>query len=660
LEDLAMKMPDRVPPLRILHLEDEAHDQELVRATFEAEGLACSIVPVSTREAYVAALERDEFDLILSDFALPSFDGLSALKLSREKTPDVPLIFLSGTLGEEAAIEAVRSGATDYVLKQRLSRLVPAVRRALSEAQALHKHRQAEESLRREREFSTQLIESSVDGIMAFGRSFEIAAWNDGMERMTGVSKANALGRSAVEFFPFLEEFGAAMLTPESLQGRPPVARDIAFEIVATGRKGFFDGHFSPLRDGSGAVAGWLAILHDTTTRRGLEEQFRQAQKMEAVGRLAGGVAHDFNNLLMAILGYGELLRRRLVGQTECLEDLKEIETAAKRAASLTRQLLALSRQQVMNPKVLDLNGVIVEMDKMLRRLIGEDIDLKTVPTVNLGRVKADAGQVEQIVMNLVVNARDAMPQGGKLTLETANVTLDADCIGGQGGSPSGRYVMLAVTDTGTGMDAETRSRIFEPFYTTKPIGYGTGLGLSTVHGIVSQSGGHIEVYSEVGHGTTFKVYFPTVDDALESAQPRRPDTAELGGQESILVIEDDDLVRNVTTRALQASGYRIVAAATRTEAWDACDARWQEGGAFDLVIADVVMPGMSLQKLVARIRSVHPNARILYMSGYTDRAILHQGQLTDREAFLQKPFAIDDLLARIRGMLDQPPAAAA
>jgi len=524
-----MRIPDSAPPLRILHLEDEAHDQELVRATFEAEGLACRIQAVATREAFVAALEKADFDLVLSDYALPSFDGLSALRLTREKSPDVPLIFLSGTLGEEAAIEAVRSGATDYVLKQRMARLVPAVRRAMSEAQTLHTRRQAEESLRREREFSSQLIESSVDGIMAFSRTFQIVAWNDGMERMTGVPKADALGQSAAEYFPFLAEFGGVTHLPEAPTGSPPVARDVPFLIAATGRKGFFDGHFSPLRDASGAVAGWLAILHDITSRRVLEDQFRQAQKMEAVGRLAGGVAHDFNNLLMAILGYGELLRRRLTGQEACLEDLREIEAAAQRAAALTRQLLALSRQQVMNPKVLDLNTVIVEMDKMLRRLIGEDIDLKTVPAAELWRVKADAGQVEQIVMNLVVNARDAMAGGGKLTIETANVTLEADCIGGQAEFKSGAYVMLAVTDTGTGMDAEVRSRIFEPFYTTKPTGEGTGLGLSTVHGIVTQSGGHIEVYSEVGHGTTFKVYFPKENSALEIVQPERPKTAHLG-----------------------------------------------------------------------------------------------------------------------------------
>ena len=655
-----MHGPEIEGPLRILHLEDELKDQELVRATFEAEGFDCQIQAVSTREAFLAALAQGEFDLILSDFALPAFDGLTALKLTRELSRDVPLIFLSGTLGEEAAIEAVRSGATDYVLKQRLSRLVPAVRRAMIEAQTLHNRRQAEESLRREREFSTQLIESSVDGILAFDRQFNIAAWNPAMERMTAVGKDYAMGRSALEFFSSLKDIGEETLMQDSLEGRPTVAKDIPFMIPKSGAKGFFDGHFSPLRDGNGTVVGWLAILHDITKRRGLEEQFRQAQKMEAVGRLAGGVAHDFNNLLTAILGYSDLMRRRLAGQEETLQELAEIELAANRAATLTRQLLALSRQQVMNPRVLDLNEVVVNMDKMLRRLIGEDIDLRSEPTTGLGRIKADPGQVEQVMMNLVVNARDAMPDGGKLTIETANVVLEAGSVGGREDLVPGAYVMLAVSDTGSGMDAETKARIFEPFFTTKEIGQGTGLGLSTVHGIVKQSGGQVEVYSEVGHGTTFKIYFPRVDEALDATGPVKTAVPDRGGRESILVIEDDDLVRSVTVKALRSKGYRVVEAATRAEGWLAFQARHREGSPFDLVLSDVVMPGISLAEMAQRLRTMSPELRVLYMSGYTDRAILHQEQFGAVEAFIQKPFTIDELLGRIRTMLDEPPASKA
>jgi two-component system, cell cycle sensor histidine kinase and response regulator CckA len=639
-------------PLRILHLEDEPHDQELVRATIESEDFACEIEVVDSRATFEAALERGGFDLVVSDFALPSFDGLSALRLLRARDQDTPLIFVSGTLGEEAAIEAVRSGATDYVLKQRLARLVPAIRRAMSEAVALRKRREIEDTLKREREFSTQLIESSVDGILAFDPGFTIASWNAGMERMTGVARDAALGRSAREFFPEFESIGARGTTH-----RPVVHRDMPFMIPTSGKKGFFDAHLSPLKDESGAVAGWLAILHDTTRRRGLEEQFRQAQKMEAIGRLAGGVAHDFNNLLTAILGYGELLRRRLKGQTEALDDLAEIEKASNRASSLTRQLLALSRQQVLNPRVLDLNGVVLDLDKMLRRLIGEDIDLRTVPSAELGHIKADPGQVEQVLMNLVVNARDAMHDGGKLTIETANVTLYADSVGASPEQPPGSYVMLAVSDTGVGMTAETQARVFEPFFTTKEMGKGTGLGLSTVHGIVLQSGGHVEVYSEVGHGTIFKVYFPRVDEALDPGQSEASALTTCGGAERLLVIEDDDLVRGITVRALRGAGYDVVEAGNRDDAWEFCVS---SGPPFDLVISDVVMPGMTLADMANRLGERFPDLPVLYMSGYTDRAILHQEQFAAVEAFLQKPFRLEMLLERVRALLDRGRRAAA
>ena len=644
-------------PLRILHLEDEPRDQELVRATLEAEGLACEIHAVSTRPDFVTTLERGEIDLILSDFALPGFDGLTALQIARQRRPDLPVIFLSGTIGEEAAIEAVKSGATDYVLKQRLARLVPAVRRAVTEAQAERRRREVEESLSREREFSTQLIESSVDGILAFDGELCITAWNAGMERITGRDRTEVLGRSALDLSLFRSETGGDAHLRDALAGRSTVAKDRPFSIAETGRQGFFDSYSSPLRDGSGAIVGGLAIVHDITGRRELEEQMRQAQKMEAVGRLAGGVAHDFNNLLTAILGYSQLLRLRLAGNPDVLSDVAEVEKAAHRATSLTRQLLAFSRQQVLNPKVLNLNGVIVDMDKMLRRLIGADIDLRTVPTAGLGNIKADAGQIEQVVMNLVVNARDAMPKGGKLTIETANRTLEGTQVGSLENLAAGRYVLLAVTDSGAGMAPDVKARIFEPFFTTKDVGHGTGLGLSTVHGIVKQSGAHIEVYSEIGHGTTFKIYFPRVEGQAEETGSGRSRAHGAGGREAILVIEDDELVRNVTVRALRGRGYHVAETDDRERALELFAA--QPGG-FALVLTDVVMPGMSLGEMVQRLRARSLDTRILYMSGYTDRAILHQERIGAAEAFLQKPFSIDDLLDKVREVLDEPPAAAA
>ncbi len=523
-------------PLRLLHLEDEPNDQELVRATLEAEGLACQVRAVSTRGEFAAVLESGDIDIILSDYALPSFDGLSALGMVQAIAPDVPFIFVSGTLGEEAAIEAVRSGATDYVLKHRLTRLVPAVRRAVNEAQAVRQRKEAEEALRK------------------------------------------------------------------------------------------------------------------------TEEQLRQAQKMEAVGRLAGGVAHDFNNLLTAIMGYGQLLQRRLPSGDPAFRDAEEIRRAAERAASLTRQLLAFSRQQILQPRVLDLNAAITDMHNMLRRLIGEDIELRTVPEQGLGHVKADPGQVEQVLMNLVINASDAMPAGGKLTIEAANVELDQAHARARQDVRPGPYVMLAVSDTDCGMDAATRGRIFEPFFTTKESGKGTGLGLSTVYGIIKQSDGHIDVYSEPGRGTTFKIYLPRVDESLSKAEPARAQLVLPEGAESVLVVEDDEAVRSAIRRTLQLCGYMVLEARDGAEALHLVG---RQGLVLDLLVTDVVMPRMSGPELVIHVAAIRPELRVLYLSGYPDRAIIHHDVLASAP-FLQKPFTPDALARKVREVLDYPQARAA
>ena len=387
------------------------------------------------------------------------------------------------------------------------------------------------------------------------------------------------------------------------------------------------------------------------------EDQLRQAQKLEAIGRLAGGVAHDFNNLLTAIMGYGSLLRGRLRPEDPALRDTEEILRAAERAAGLTRQLLAFSRQQVLEPKVIDLNAVVTGLDKMLRRLIGEDIDLVTAPAPGLAHIKADPGQLEQVLMNLAVNARDAMPEGGKLTIETANVDLDEGYAQARVDLKPGRYVMLAVSDTGCGMGAEVRARMFEPFFTTKERGRGTGLGLSTVHGIVKQSEGHIEVYSEVGHGTTFKIYLPRVEGALDSAL--RPDVLPVGteGTETILLVEDEDVIRRVVSQSLGLRGYTVIEAGDGSEAIAVCD---RLGQSIDLLITDVVMPLMNGPDLAQRIAAIRPHLKVLFMSGYTDRALIHQGLRRAGTAFIQKPFTPDALAQKVREILDQPLARAA
>jgi two-component system cell cycle sensor histidine kinase/response regulator CckA len=383
--------------------------------------------------------------------------------------------------------------------------------------------------------------------------------------------------------------------------------------------------------------------------RARLEAQFRQAQKMEAVGRLAGGVAHDFNNLLTVILGYADEAAARLAEKSPARADLLEIRRAGESAAALTRQLLAFSRQQVRSPVLLDLNAVLAPLEGMVARLLGEDIELRLRLAPSLGRVEADVNQIEQVVMNLAVNARDAMPGGGRLTLETADVELDEAYAEQHVGVAPGPYVMLAISDDGCGMDAATRERLFEPFFTTKEAGKGTGLGLATVYGIVKQSGGHIWIYSEPGQGTTFRVYLPRIEGEL--AAPRlEPPAPSAGGGETVLVVEDQESLRQLLTRLLTIAGYRVLAAAHGAEALRVVAAH---DGAVHLLLTDVVMPGMGGLELRERLRATHPELRVLFMSGYTEEAVARHGVLDPARDFLGKPFTAAELARRVRARLD-------
>ena len=397
-----------------------------------------------------------------------------------------------------------------------------------------------------------------------------------------------------------------------------------------------------------------IVLAYDVTERRSLEEQLRQSQKLEAVGQLAGGVAHDFNNLLTVITGYSDLSLRRLDKNNPLRSNLEEIKKAGERAASLTRQLLAFSRKQVLQPKVLQLNAIVADVDKMLRRLIGEDIDPLTVLEPSLGQIKADPGQIEQVLLNLAVNARDAMPQGGKLTIETQNVYLDNQYVRGHTAIQPGNYVMLAVSDTGCGIDAETQMRMFDPFFTTKEQGKGTGLGLSTVYGIVKQSGGHLWVYSEVGKGTTFKIYLPRVDGVTETDEPHTTQDELPQGRETVLLTEDEKQVRQMIRMILEMGGYHVLEAASGEEALAIYK---QHEGQIDLVMTDVVMPKMSGRELAQSLEVLHPGIKVLYMSGYTDDAIVRHGLLDQEIAFLQKPFTPDALMRKVREVLDAPHA---
>jgi two-component system, cell cycle sensor histidine kinase and response regulator CckA len=380
--------------------------------------------------------------------------------------------------------------------------------------------------------------------------------------------------------------------------------------------------------------------------RRRLEEQFRQAQKMEAIGRLAGGVAHDFNNLLTVITGYAELLLIDSEMNESTRSAVHEIKRAAERGGSLTRQLLIFSRKQKLNPRSVNLNDLVSNMEKMLRRLIGEDISLQTALRPDLGAVRTDAGQFEQVIMNMVVNARDAMPDGGKLTIETANVTWTEP----QYGLPAGPYVMLAISDTGIGMDADTRSHIFEPFFTTKEAGKGTGLGLATAYGIIRQSGGSIWLYSEPGQGTTFKVYLPRTDEPLETAVPEVSRITSMNGSETVLVVEDDPEVRRLICEILRSRGYRVLEGANGEQAFELARSCPDP---VPLVVADVILPEMSGPEVVRQLAGWQPGIRALFISGYTDEAMLRHGMLRSGVMFLSKPFLPDDLARKVREVLD-------
>ncbi len=418
---------------------------------------------------------------------------------------------------------------------------------------------------------------------------------------------------------------------------------EMAYRVVRPdGTERFVEERFDYVRDTEGKPVRAMGTVRDLTEYRRLEEQLRQSQKMEAIGRLAGGVAHDFNNLLTIINGYSQLALERLEDGHRVRRDVIEIHEAGERAAGLTRQLLAFSRRQLLQPQVLDLNTVIARIEKMLRRLIGEDVQLTTDLDRNLRQVKVDAGQIEQVIMNLAVNARDAMPEGGKLTIGTANVQLDR-----LGDLQPGSYVRLSIADTGAGMSAETQAHIFEPFFTTKPKGKGTGLGLSTVYGIVKQSGGEVQVRSEPGRGAIFNIYLPAVD--APAAPEPETDSARAGGAETVLVVEDEDGVRALTSKILQTAGYTVLEAASAEEALVVCD---RYTGPIHVMVTDVVMPGLSGRELARRIETLRPRMRVLYISGYTEEAIVQHGVLDAGLEFIQKPFTPKALAAKVAGLM--------
>ena len=476
---------------------------------------------------------------------------------------------------------------------------------------------------------------------IAEGRYIDV---NESFLRITGYRREEVIGRTSLELNFWERPEDRAQLVEQLIKQGSVRDKEFTFRVKSGEKRTGLDSAEAIEIAGQKCV---FAIFKDITERKVLEKQLRQAQKMEAIGQLAGGIAHDFNNLLGVIIGYCEVMENQLPPASSLLKDCNQIKKAGERAASLTRQLLAFSRQQILEPKVIDLNAAVLDIEKMLQRLIGADIELCTSLDGSLGSIKADRGQIEQVIMNLAVNARDAMPQGGRLTIETANAELDEGYARQHPRLQPGPHVLLSVSDNGTGMDAETQSRIFDPFFTTKELGKGTGLGLSTVYGVVRQSDGHIWVYSELGHGTTFKIYFPRVDKAAIAEKPSAGVIRTLRGSETILLVEDDEPLRGLTRRLLTESGYTVLEAGHPDKAIQIAQ---QYSGPIHLLLTDVVMPGMNGRSLVEKLAQLRPKLLVVYMSGYTGFA---NRDLFDSDVnFLSKPFTRESLLRKLQEVL--------
>jgi PAS domain S-box-containing protein len=515
--------------------------------------------------------------------------------------------------------------------------------------------KRAEEALRESEDRYRDLVEHSQDLICTHDLKGKILSMNQAAAKLMGYEKELLLRMNIQDILaPEVRDRFKEYLNEIEKQGETKGEMLIQ---TKTGEKRVVE-YSNTLRTEGISTPIVRSMAHDITERRqaekdkrALEEQLRQSQKMEAVGQLAGGVAHDFNNLLTVIQGYCDLILKDLDEKNRFFQDMQEIKKASEHATSLTRQLLAFSRKQILQPKILDLNDLVLNMDKMLRRLIGEDIELVTLLSKDLGRVKADPGQIEQVIFNLAVNARDAMPKGGKLTIETADAELDEHYARSRIGVKPGRYVRISVSDNGIGMPSGVKDRIFEPFFTTKEKGKGTGLGLSTVYGIVKQSGGNVWVYSEPNQGTTFKIYLPMIEEAADFLSQTFIPTKPFLGTETILLVEDEEAVRKLASTILQSNGYKVLEAGNGEEALRI--AQEQNGNPIHLILTDVVMPGMSGSQLAERLVSQWPEMKVLYMSGYTDNAIVHHGILDQGKPYIQKPFNPSALAEKVRDILD-------
>jgi PAS domain S-box-containing protein len=625
-------------PLQILIIEDAEDDVELLLRELRRHGYDPGYRQVDSAETMQAALAEQRWDIVISDYFLPHFSAPAALNVLKQSGLDLPFIIVSGSIIEDAAVTALKAGAHDFMAKYSLARLAPAIERELREAQGRQERRRAEQALHESEERFRATFEQAAVGIAHVSLGGRLLRVNQKLCDILGYSREELVEKSFRDLTHPEDIEADRIYQHQVLTGASATSYIEKRYIRKDGSSIWANLTLSLVKKPSGEPNYFISVVEDITQHKSLEAQFQQAQKIEAIGRLSGGVAHDFNNLLIVINGYSDLLLQNFISEGEPARwYVEEIKKAGQRATNLTRQLLAFSRQQVLQPKILNLNEVVADMENMLRHLIGEDIELFTVLGPYLGLVKADPSQLEQVIVNLVVNARGAMPRGGKVIIETSQVELDEIYPPNDVNLPPGSYIMLAVSDTGHGMDTETRSQIFEPFFTTKEMGKGTGLGLASVYGIVKQSGGDIRVFSEPGQGAMFRIYLPCVRDKTRAPEPRLDMSEPSGGSEIVLLVEDEEGVRTLARRVLEMSGYTVLEAGYGGEALRLCQ---QHSEPIHLLLTDIVMPGgLNGRELAERLLRLRPELKVLYMSGYTDETIVPHEIIEPGLFFLQKPF---------------------
>ncbi len=626
---------------RILIVDDDHGMAETIGDVFQARGY--STVTAASGRAGLDALASHPVDAAIVDIKLPDISGVELLDAMKAVSPSLEVVFITAFASVATAIKAINGSAFAYLTKPfEMDLLLATVNKALEKQGLARSLREVEERYR-------WVTENIMDAVFLVDMDGRIVFANTRLFALTGYTEAELVGRPVFTLMT-PEGAGQAQSRLEAARQGQDVAPYFETELIRKdGSQISIEANFSRVMK-DGRVVARLGVVRDVTDRKLLEDQLRQAQKMEAVGQLSGGIAHDFNNLLTVIAGRGHLLLAGMPPGDPGRRNVELIQQTAERAAVMTRQLLAFSRKQILTPKVLDLSTIVTGIQPILQRLIGENIDLVVEPSATPAWAKVDPGQVEQVIMNLAVNARDAMPEGGRLTFRTAHVTIDEAYARSHMGVEAGPTVLLEVSDTGTGMTAEVQSHIFEPFFTTKPVGRGTGLGLATVYGIVKQSGGHIDVSSEPGRGSTFQIYLPLAEEAESEALAETPASRHAGGSETVLLVEDEEDVRELAREILTLMGYTVL---TASEPAEALRISLEHTGVIDLLVTDVVMPGMSGRQLADRLTAERPGLKVMFMSGYTDNAIVHHGVLEPGTAFVQKPFTPESLTRKVRDVLD-------